>query len=349
MTDYGYERYIQRRGGVNITADYEAARIVAQHKSSWQLVTAHGEYKADLSGKYRYAPQEKGGYPTVGDYVQVRVADTNDVAVIHELMPRFAFFHRYDDWSAAGTQSVAANFDTVLICMSLNKDFNIPRLERYAIMARDSGANAAVVLTKADLTADVPAKLQLCQTVCGAMPVHVVSAVDGRGMAQLQSYFRSGCTVVALGSSGVGKSTLVNALYGADIMKVAAIREDDARGRHTTVHRQIVLLPGGGLYMDTPGMRELGLVDAEQAVDGVFDDIAKLADNCRFVDCQHESEPGCAVRAAMQNGELDSARYARYVKYQQEVSYQTDPKKHRAKKTQFHKAIVKELRKSGKM
>ena len=341
LSKFGYEKYCEESTVTAVPSGLTAARVVAQHKSSWQVVTADGEYSADLSGKYRFALDEKGGYPAVGDYVLIQVAQTNDLAVIHELLPRKTLFRRFDSWNASGVQIVAANFDTVFVCMSLNKDYNIARLERYLVMAKESGAAIAVVLTKADLCPDVDLQREICQAVAGNVPVFAVNAVDCDGMAQLAPYFAAGQTVVALGSSGVGKSSLVNSLFGREIMKVAAIREDDSHGRHTTVHRQIVRLPGGGLYLDTPGMRELGLVDAAESVAEVFDDITELADSCRFSDCSHEREPGCAVRAALQSGELQEKRYLRYLKYRQELSYQDNPESHLAKKKQFFKAVSK--------
>ncbi|MFA6075760.1 MAG: ribosome small subunit-dependent GTPase A [Negativicutes bacterium] len=348
LNDYGYLKYIKSIEMPTTPFGYAAARVVAQHKSSWQVVTASGEYRADLSGKYRYDLDAKGGYPAVGDYVLVQIAKTNDLAVIHELLPRKTVFYRADQWHAAAIQIVAANFDTVFVCMSLNRDYNIARLERYLVMAKESGADIVVVLTKADLCPDVELQLEICRAVAGHVPVYAVSVVDGAGMEQLAPYFAQGNTVVALGSSGVGKSSLVNALFGQEIMKVAAIREDDARGRHTTVHRELILLPGGGLYLDTPGMRELGLVDAGESVAEMFEDIEQLADACRFSDCRHNGEPGCAIRAALANGELSDKRYKRYVKFQQELSYAEDPSGHRAQKTEFFKQIHKSIRANRK-
>lgn len=344
LNEFGYEKYCEDSAVPDIPAGLTPARVVAQHKSSWQVVTANGEYSADLSGKYRYDLAAKGGYPAVGDYLLVQIAETNDLAVIHELLPRKTVFYRADQWHAAAIQIVAANFDTVFVCMSLNRDYNIARLERYLVMAKESGANIVVVLTKADLCPDVELQLEICRAVAGFVPVYAVSVVDGAGMEQLAPYFAQGNTVVALGSSGVGKSSLVNALFGQEIMKVAAIREDDARGRHTTVHREIILLPGGGLYLDTPGMRELGLVNAGESVAEMFEDIEQLAETCRFSDCRHNGEPGCAIRTALDNGELSAKRYKRYIKFQQELSYAEDPSGHRAQKTEFFKQIHKAFR-----
>ena len=316
------------------------ARVIAEHKSLYVVVTEMGELPANLSGKYMYELDARGGRPAVGDYVAVQVSETRDRAVIQGYLPRKSLFYRADSFNG-GMQVLAANFDTVFICMSLNQDFNIPRLERFLVMAKESGGQAVVVLTKADLSGGEGANLEICQAICGDVPVYEVSAFNGQGLEVLRPYFAAGQTVVSVGSSGVGKSTLVNALFGEDIMKTAEIREDDGKGRHTTVHRQIICLPSGGLYMDTPGLREVGLYAAEDSVSDLYGDIENLISQCRFSDCRHGNEPGCAIRAAMASGSLSKAQFDRYLKYKKEAAYATSREDYLIQRTQFFKQVGK--------
>lgn len=345
---YGYDDRRKRQFEAVAGANMRPARILAEHKSQYIAATPSGELPAQVSGYMRQLIAVGGQpRPAVGDYAAVYIPDTGDRAVIEAILPRDAFFARTDSFNG-GMQAIAANFDTALLCTSLNREFNIARLERYLVMGRESGANLAIVLTKADLTDDPTLEIETCRAVAPDLPVHAVSAVTGEGIGALSPYFAAGQTVVALGSSGVGKSSLVNALFGREIMKVAAIREDDAKGRHTTAHREILLLPSGGLYMDTPGMRELGLYDAEEGVNDLFAEIALLAEGCRFDDCRHDREPGCAVRAAIEDGALDPKTYKRYQKLLRESAYAGKSPGYLRDRARFHKALAKQSRQSRK-
>lgn len=282
------------------------ARVTAVFKERWQLITPEGEQFATLKAKvYYYDGQE--AFPTTGDYVLALPAP-GDWQIVKTL-PRKTFFSRLDGWHGT-EQAVAANMDVVFAVQSLNENFNLKRLERYLALAWNSGAQPVVLLTKADFPGNHAEKTAQAQSVAGTAPVIALSAKTGQGIGQLDPYLAPGVTAVFLGSSGVGKSSLVNRLAGADVMSVSGIRERDSMGRHTTTHRQLLRLPSGMLVIDTPGMRELGMWEAREGVADAFPDVEQYLGRCRFSDCRHQQEPGCAIRAAMERGELSPQRFA---------------------------------------
>jgi len=301
-------------------------RVVVQHRGQYDLITPEGEAKATISGRFAHEAGE-GAYPVTGDWVGVSL--DSGAATIHAVLPRRTAFIRKAAGPSQTPQVVAANVDAAVLVAALTPDFNPRRLERYLAIAWQSGARPLVVLTKADLCPDVDEAVAATQAMAVGVDVIAVSAATGDGMADLASRLLPGETAVLVGSSGAGKSTLVNALAGEARMAVGAIREEDGRGRHTTSHRELVLLPGGALILDTPGMRELGLLDADEGITAAFEDIDALAEQCRFHDCGHTNEPGCAIATALETGVLDPARWRNYQKLQREAAF-SDRKEDRA-------------------
>ncbi|HML48792.1 MAG TPA: ribosome small subunit-dependent GTPase A, partial [Clostridia bacterium] len=300
------------------TAPEDVARVVAVHRGQYHLMTNLGEMRATLKAGSYNADKGDALYPTVGDWVRV-VLDAYGTCQVTETLPRSSAFLRSDGWSSRGVQAVAANFEHVLITSSLNQDLNMSRLERYLAVARQSGGAPMIVLNKADLTEDREMRREMVREKVGNIPVVAVSAKTGEGLQELREALKPGQTVVFLGSSGVGKSSLINGLAGETLMTVNDIREDDDKGRHTTTHRQLFRLDSGLLVIDTPGMRELGLWDAVEGVRETFADVEGLVGACRFADCTHEREPGCAVRAALESGALTLKRWEQYLRLQKEA------------------------------
>ncbi len=300
----------------------EPARVVAEDRGSYQLAGAAGEQRAAVSGRFRFdADDDPSAFPAVGDWVAVEGGMTGET-VIHALLPRRSALVRQAAGRRTEAQVVGANLDVVFVVASLNADLNVRRLERYLAAAWDSGAEPVVLLSKADLDSDddIAEALAAVEAVATGATVIAVSAVDGRGVEQVRERIGSGRTVAFVGSSGVGKSTLLNRLAGAEIAVTQDIRDDDARGRHTTTRRQLHLLPDGGLILDTPGMRELALWDGD-GLDRSFGDIDELAAGCRFNDCSHDGEPGCAVSAARADGRLPADRFESWRKLQREAAH----------------------------
>ncbi len=300
----------------------QPARVVAEDRGSYQLAGAAGEIRGSVTGRFRFdADNDPAAFPAVGDWVAIE-GGLVDETVIHAVLPRRTALVRQAAGLRTEAQVVGANLDVVFVVASLNADLNVRRLERYLAAAWESGAEPVVVLSKADLEADdaLESDLAAVARVTAGAAVVAASAIDGRGIDEIGIRIGPGRTAAFVGSSGVGKSTLVNRLAGREIAATRDIREDDARGRHTTTRRQLHLLPAGGLILDTPGMRELALWDAE-GIDRSFGDLDELGAGCRFRDCAHEEEPGCAVVAAIAAGSLDPGRLESWRKLQREAAH----------------------------
>lgn len=294
------------------------ARVTAQHKGLYKIVTENGEQLAEISGKLRYETDEIAKFPTVGDFVMVTGEGDQSNCIIHQVLTRKSIFFRKAVGTNGQAQAVAANIDTVFICMSLNNNFNLSRLERYLSVAWDSGATPVILLTKSDLSEDLSKDISEVQRVAAFSDVIPLSVYDDNVAEQLRPYLKDGSTAAFIGSSGVGKSTLINTLLGKDIILTKETGISD-KGKHTTTGREMFLCPHGGVLIDTPGMRELGIESAD--VDKSFAEIEELAQHCKFSDCSHTTEPGCQVREALENGLLDQRRLNNYFKLKNEAGY----------------------------
>jgi ribosome biogenesis GTPase / thiamine phosphate phosphatase len=295
------------------------ARVVAEDRGSYLVATEAGEARAQVGGRFRYdAGDDPAAFPAVGDWVAVDGAGSG---VIHGVVPRKTAIVRLAPGRRTVAQVVGANVDVVFVVASLNQDLNLRRLERYLAVAWESGAEPVVVLSKADLADDPAGSITEVDRVAVGVRMITASAVDGRGVGALRAMIEPGATVAFIGSSGVGKSTLLNMLAGDEVAAVSEIREDDARGRHTTTRRQLHRLPEGGLVLDTPGMRELAPWDADAGLERSFADIEALAATCRFNDCAHDGEPGCGVTAAIADGDLAASRFEGWRKLEREARH----------------------------
>ena len=296
-------------------------RVTLEHKHLYRVLTEQGELLCEISGKFVFHAEKREDFPAVGDWVAVKPSVNEAKGVIQAILPRQSKFSRKTAGATTEEQIVATNVDTVFLVNSLNDDLNLRRIERYLLLAWESGASPVIVLTKADLCTDVLEKIHLVETVALGVPIVVISTVAGTGFEELKVHLKPGKTVALLGSSGVGKSTLTNYLLGVEKQKIQDIRNSDDKGRHTTTHRELILLPNGSLLIDTPGMREVQLWEGGSGITESFSDIHELQSHCRYRDCKHEEEPGCAVKMAIEKGVLNEDRLQSYKKLEKELAY----------------------------
>jgi len=338
ISRWGWDAYFEALWNGGERENFVPARVVGQQRKFWRVASDSGEGWAEAAGKLRLAAEEQADWPAVGDWVAVDLHHVGDSALIQEVLPRRSRFVRKAAGRNMEEQVIAANVDTVLLVCALDGDFNLRRVERYLAQCWESGAKPVIVLNKADACADLQEKAVAMERVALGAAVCVISAKTGLGLDGLEQFLKPRQTLAMLGSSGVGKSTLANRLLGHARQEVREVSESDSRGRHTTTSRELFLLPGGALLMDTPGLRELQLWDAEDGLTRTFAEIDELAERCRFSDCRHEGEAGCAVRAALDAGLLDPARLEnrrKLLREQEFLQRKVDPQARQEQKEQW--------------
>ena len=323
LTQLGWDTFFQKHFEKLKMPGSVPARVISESKGYYQLFSQYGELTAKISGKMRYHARTEKQYPAVGDWVIIKPLVDEQKGIIQAILPRKSKFSRKVAGERTEEQVVSANIDTVFIVNGLDgsRNLNLRRIERYLTLAWSSGATPVIVLNKVDLCSDVDVCIRNVEAIAPSIPIHTVSAKERLGLGSLGNYLTKGNAVAFIGSSGVGKSALINALLSVERQDTGEVREDDRMGRHTTTKRELILLPGGGMVIDTPGMREIQMWASEEDIQGTFCDIEMLAKECRFSDCSHNVESGCAVRAAIYNGELDPARLESHRKLQKELAY----------------------------
>lgn len=321
LKNVGWDEFFERHFQPYAANGYIPGRVVSEYKRFYCVYSESAKVLGQTAGRLRHEALDRGDLPVVGDWVVMRPCSEGGKVTIHAVLPRKSKFTRKAAGFRTEQQIVASNIDTVFLVTSLNQDFNLRRVERYLIVAWESDARPVIVLSKSDLYDEIEERIREIRVVAGDAPIHAVSVVTQEGLDELARYLKRGQTVALLGSSGVGKSTLINHWLGREYLRVRETREHDGRGMHTTTHRELIVLPQGGLVLDTPGMRELQLWDREGGLHIAFADIETMASHCYFSDCQHQDEPRCAIREALAKGEIDAARYQSYEKLQKELTY----------------------------
>ena len=331
LSDIGWDSFFEKAFEGFRDHGFVPARVAREDKDAYLVFSEHGELTGRVSGRIRHEAQSRSEFPAVGDWVAIEPRPEQGEATIHAVLPRKSRFSRRAPGGRTEEQVLAANVDTVFLVSGLDANFNVRRIERYVTLAWESGAGPVILLNKADVCEDVEARVSEVESAAFGVPVHAISATENEGLDVLLKYISRGRTVAFLGSSGVGKSTIINSLLGEERQKVDAISEAIGKGKHTTTHRELIVFPGGGVVIDTPGMRELQMWCDEDGLKQSFDDIEELAHLCRFRDCRHATEPGCAVRKALDEGVLDAERYGNYLRLQKELQFLARRQDYRAR------------------
>lgn len=321
LKDLGWNDFFENHSENYQDNNFLVGRICSEYRNSYKVFSKIGELTANISGKFRNICKNLQDYPAIGDWVIFDLIENENKAIIQSILPRKSKFSRKVAGNNTQEQIVAANIDTAFIVCALNYDFNLRRIERYLSLVWQSGANPIIILTKIDLCDDLANKLAQINSIAFGVDIHLINNITNDGIKDLHTYCKQGNTIVLLGSSGVGKTSLINNLLGENKLLIQKLRKKIDKGKHTTTHRQMFFLAQGGLIIDTPGMRELQLWNAQEGVSSYFDDIETIAKGCRFKNCKHQNEPDCAVKKALENGNLDIKRLENYAKIQKELAY----------------------------
>lgn len=322
LEDLGYNEEIEKLRTDNNLIAFEIGRVLSEHKERYIVKTEKGEFDAEITGNLRFSAQSREDFPAVGDWVALSIYDL-DFSIIHKVLPRFSMIARQAVGRSGEIQIIAANIDYALLVQAVDRDFNINRLERYLTICYSSKVKPVIVLTKTDLISE-PVKAEIIKGVTQRItniPVFAVSNETQDGYDALKQIIEKGKTFCMLGSSGAGKSTLLNNLSGRQIMRTEAISQSTHKGRHITTHRELIVLENGGILIDNPGMREVGIVDSASGLETTFDRITSLSKSCKFVDCTHTGEKGCSVLEAVEKGEIDKSSYENYLKLEKEKTH----------------------------
>ncbi len=322
LGELGWDPFFEEQFRPYKDGGFLPARISLEERNLYTAYSEIGELRGKMAGRFRHKARSKSDYPTVGDWVVVKGNPESGKMVIYEVLPRkTSFFRKVVTTLERVTekQVISANIDTVFLVVGLDQDFNVRRVERYLALIQESGAHLVLVLNKADLCHNVSERIKELKSITTGISIHPVSALKKEGLEQLHSYLSPGQTVTLVGSSGVGKSTLINSILGEERQEVGDVREKNGKGRHITAKRELIILPGGGMFIDNPGMRSISLWGEEDDLDETFGDIVALAQKCKFKDCQHKTEPGCAIKRAIEDGTLDKNRYQNYLRMQREL------------------------------
>ncbi|MDZ7722633.1 MAG: ribosome small subunit-dependent GTPase A [candidate division KSB1 bacterium] len=345
LTDLGFDEWFQQHADAG---GHQIARVLTVNRDNFLISTGEQQVRAQLTGNLMYGSNSPLDLPAAGDWVATDIVD-DSLAVIHSVLPRKSILKRKTAGKSVEFQLIATNIDIAMIMQSLDANFNLRRLERYLVVVLDSGIQPVILLSKADLTdqADIQAKIRKIHDLQPDLPVHAFSSSTGTGLESMTALLQPGCTYCLLGSSGVGKTTLMNRLLNDESHATTTVRRD-GKGRHTTTRRELLFLPNGAMILDTPGMRELGHFDSDTGLSAAFSDIAELSRHCRFNDCTHEHESGCAVLNALENSKLDAGHYENYVKMKKQAAHYSRSYHERRERDKEFGKMVKAIKKEKK-
>jgi ribosome biogenesis GTPase len=349
LEDLGYNPLFEKSRVERNLKDFEIGRVVSEHRERYIVKTESGEMEAEITGNLRFSAEGREDFPAVGDWVALILYEPG-FSIIHSVLPRFSLITRKAAGKTGELQVIAANIDYAFLVQSVDRDFNINRLERYLTICYSSKVNPIIILTKTDLAEEQRKSdiMNSIRTRIYAVPVIAVSSKTRQGYEELKQVIKKGKTYCMLGSSGVGKSTLLNTLSGRTVMKTDSISQSTNKGKHMTSHRELVVLPGGGIIIDNPGMREVGVSDTTMGVETVFDKIFSFSQSCKFTDCTHTGEAGCAVREALDRGEIEKSSYQNYLKMEKEIKHFTSTASERRRKGKELAKVVKNYKKDIK-